>query len=406
MPSAHKFTNDRIFIESFQLKCTCGRDAFGRQKTQPVRVSVDIRTSIARAAASDDVGMSVDYSRLNKKLIGLDGATFEDVPEMMGHIGKIALGMEQVGKRGDVFVTVELEKGALCAEKVVWSAAISGEDEGLKDLRLAVYAVEVPVIIGIRENLHERETCQPVVFDLEWELGDHSIFNPRELDVQAIASSIIRVTSLLTLPLTSQEVKTTNYESIESLSTLIATLAQKTIHSKVQVTLRKPYAIPFANAAGVSITRPYQHPAPEDKHVVFIAMGSNLGNRVGTIEKSLEALRDSGIRVHDVSGLYESDPMYVEEQPRFLNAVCKVPCSHLMFSADAKASTALPPLELLKVLKNIEDKLGRIPSIPNGPRALDLDVLLYDQEILNLPDLIIPHTLMLERSFVLQPLAE
>ena len=373
---------------------------------QSVRVSVDVGTSVAWAAATDDVGMSVDYSRLNKKLMRFDGATFGDVQELMRSIGKMALEIEGVGTQGNVFVTVELEKGALCAEKVVWSAAISGEDKGLKDLRLAVYGVEVPVIVGIKENRHERETRQPVIFDVEWELGDHSVFNPRELDVQDVMSSIVHVTSLPTFPLSAQNVKTTDYESIESLSTLIATLAQKSIRSKVQVTLRKPYAIPFAKAAGVSIIRPYQHRPPENEHVVFIALGSNLGDRVGTIEKSLETLQHSGIRIHDISGLYESDPMYVEEQPRFLNAVCKVPHSHLTFSADAKASTALPPLELLKVLKNIEDQLGRVPSIPNGPRALDLDILLYDQEIINLPGLIIPHTLMLERSFVLQPLAE
>ena len=201
MPSAHKFTSDRIFIESFQLKCTCGRDAFSRQKMQPVRVSVNIGTSVARAAATDDVGMSVDYSRLNKKLMGFDGATFEDVQEMMRSIGKMALEIEGMGTNGNVFVTVELEKGALCAEKVVWSAAISGEAKGLKDLRLAVYGVEVPVIIGIKENRHERETLQPVIFDLEWELGDHSIFNSRELDVQDNTSSIIRVTSLPPFPL-------------------------------------------------------------------------------------------------------------------------------------------------------------------------------------------------------------
>jgi dihydroneopterin aldolase / 2-amino-4-hydroxy-6-hydroxymethyldihydropteridine diphosphokinase / dihydropteroate synthase len=116
----------------------------------------------------------------------------------------------------------------------------------------------------------------------------------------------------------------TEYESIESLSTLIANLAQKTIPSKVKVTLRKPHSIPFAKAAGVSIIRPFNPPNPRDFHEVFIALGSNLGDRLRTFEKSLQRLEDSGIRVRDVSGLYESEPMYVEEQPQFLNAVCKV----------------------------------------------------------------------------------
>jgi dihydroneopterin aldolase/2-amino-4-hydroxy-6-hydroxymethyldihydropteridine diphosphokinase/dihydropteroate synthase len=119
-------------------------------------------------------------------------------------------------------------------------------------------------------------------------------------------------------------VSKTNYESIESLSTLIASLAQTAIPSKVNVTLRKPNAIPFAKASGVSITRPYRLPSRRDSHQVFIALGSNLGDRLGTIEKSLHALEDSGVRIEDVSGLYESEPMYVEEQPQFLNAVARV----------------------------------------------------------------------------------
>jgi dihydroneopterin aldolase/2-amino-4-hydroxy-6-hydroxymethyldihydropteridine diphosphokinase/dihydropteroate synthase len=130
-------------------------------------------------------------------------------------------------------------------------------------------------------------------------------------------------------------VSKTNYESIESLSTLIASLARTAIPSKVNVTLRKPNAIPFAKASGVSITRPYHPPSSRDRHQVFIALGSNLGDRLGTIEKSLHALENAGVRIEDVSGLYESEPMYVEEQPQFLNAVAKVQPS-LLFCANSR----------------------------------------------------------------------
>jgi 2-amino-4-hydroxy-6-hydroxymethyldihydropteridine diphosphokinase len=86
--------------------------------------------------------------------------------------------------------------------------------------------------------------------------------------------------------------------------------------------------LPFAAASGVTITR-YRHKSDfqEDKEV-FIALGSNLGDRKETLERALKLLQASGVRIQDVSGLYESEPMYVEQQPQFLNAVCKVvPCN-------------------------------------------------------------------------------
>ena len=90
------------------------------------------------------------------------------------------------------------------------------------------------------------------------------------------------------------------------------------------MTIRKPNALPFAAAAGVTIKRPYQARTQQDGFDVYIALGSNLGNRLETIEKALSVLESHGIHVQDVSALYESEPMYVEDQPQFLNAVCKV----------------------------------------------------------------------------------
>lgn len=82
--------------------------------------------------------------------------------------------------------------------------------------------------------------------------------------------------------------------------------------------------MPFATAVGVTIKRQYIRPDVNKESEVFIALGSNLGDRLKTIEQALEILESSGVDIQDVSGLYESEPMYVQEQPKFLNAVCKV----------------------------------------------------------------------------------
>jgi hypothetical protein len=111
---------------------------------------------------------------------------------------------------------------------------------------------------------------------------------------------------------------------VEALATFVADIALYPTFHHISVTIRKPSALPFAAAAGVKITR--SHHAKEDRgdKEVYIALGSNLGDRVDTLEKALQLLEKHGIHIQDVSGFYESEPMYVKEQPQFLNAVCKV----------------------------------------------------------------------------------
>jgi 2-amino-4-hydroxy-6-hydroxymethyldihydropteridine diphosphokinase len=129
----------------------------------------------------------------------------------------------------------------------------------------------------------------------------------------------------------------------------------------------------------------------------FVALGSNLGDREGTILRSLAALQEQqGIRVVRVSALRETDPVGYEEQPRFLNGVVEL-------------ETDLPARVLLGRLLAIERTLGRTRGPgqpPLGPRTIDLDLLLYGNDTLNEAGLQIPHPRMHERRFVLEPLAE
>nr|OQO21839.1 hypothetical protein B0A51_10303 [Rachicladosporium sp. CCFEE 5018] len=127
---------------------------------------------------------------------------------------------------------------------------------------------------------------------------------------------------------------------------------------------------------------------------IVIALGSNIGDRIGEIEKACRAIdADPDMRIVDTSCLYESEPMYVEDQDRFINGVCEI-------------ETTLSPMDLLDRLQAIERGHGRVKLIDKGPRNIDLDILLYGDEVMSTERLIIPHALMQERAFVLKPLLD
>lgn len=129
--------------------------------------------------------------------------------------------------------------------------------------------------------------------------------------------------------------------------------------------------------------------------LVYIGLGSNLGDRKETIRRALELLAAEGaIEIEAVSSLRETDPVGYADQPRFLNGA-------------AALRTELAPEAVLKQLQHVERALGRDRSGPRfGPRTIDLDLLLYDGEQIEEPDLVIPHPRLHERRFVLEPLAE
>jgi 2-amino-4-hydroxy-6-hydroxymethyldihydropteridine diphosphokinase len=125
-------------------------------------------------------------------------------------------------------------------------------------------------------------------------------------------------------------------------------------------------------------------------HIIYLALGTNLGDRLSNLQAALDAFAPD-IRVFDESPVYETEPWGYADQPAFLNKV-------------VRASTELSPTDLLDRLKNIEKKLGRTPSFRNGPRLIDLDILFYDDMILDTPPLVIPHPSLHKRAFVLIPL--
>jgi 2-amino-4-hydroxy-6-hydroxymethyldihydropteridine diphosphokinase len=127
-------------------------------------------------------------------------------------------------------------------------------------------------------------------------------------------------------------------------------------------------------------------------HEVYIALGSNIGDRTENLANALTRLHRF-LEVIEKSFIYETPPWGVLEQPAFLNQVIR-------------GTTRLSPIELLDSLKRVENEMGRLKTVRNGPRIIDLDILLYDDLQISNPNLTIPHTRMCERAFVLVPLAE
>jgi 2-amino-4-hydroxy-6-hydroxymethyldihydropteridine diphosphokinase len=129
-----------------------------------------------------------------------------------------------------------------------------------------------------------------------------------------------------------------------------------------------------------------------NKHVVYLSLGTNMGNRLNNLKHALEDLKEF-CQVVASSSVYETDPWGFEDQPFFYNQVVRI-------------KTGLEPLPLLRAIKNIELKMGRIPTFKFGPRLIDIDILVYDKLMMNSTELKIPHPQIKSRAFVLSPLAE
>ena len=128
-------------------------------------------------------------------------------------------------------------------------------------------------------------------------------------------------------------------------------------------------------------------------HTAYVALGSNLGDKEANLRKALELLEERGVEVVKTSSFICTEPYGVTDQPQFLNGVCEV-------------RTSLEPLALLHILLAIEQEMGRVRLRHWGERNIDLDLLLYEDVVMDTPELKLPHPDMQNRDFVLLPLDE
>lgn len=124
---------------------------------------------------------------------------------------------------------------------------------------------------------------------------------------------------------------------------------------------------------------------------IYLGLGSNLGDRLGNLRLAVQALAPQ-VHILAESAIYETPPWGVEDQPVFLNMALK-------------AETDLTPVALRDHVKQIEAQVGRTPTYQWGPRVIDIDILLYGDKVVDMPNLVIPHPHMHKRPFVLLPLA-
>ncbi|WP_301109260.1 2-amino-4-hydroxy-6-hydroxymethyldihydropteridine diphosphokinase [Sporosarcina sp.] len=129
-------------------------------------------------------------------------------------------------------------------------------------------------------------------------------------------------------------------------------------------------------------------------NAAYLSLGSNIGNRLEHLKQAVRLLHEHpAVKVKKVSSIYETEPLGLTEQAKFLNIAVEL-------------ETSLGAVELLSACQSIENKLGRMRKIRWGPRTVDLDILLYNEQSIQTEDLIVPHLRMQERAFVLVPLVE
>ncbi|OCB89176.1 Dihydropteroate synthase [Sanghuangporus baumii] len=421
--------DDRIRVNGLHLYASvCGsawsskdsRDS-QRAELQPVIVSIEVHHDLQSACRLDDISHSVDYSRLSKKVRDACSSSSSQglVPETPYGLAERVLDscLREINQPIRQFV-VELEfpklvlraKGA--GVRLVWR-----RDDALVSKRHSFLITELPVhaIVGLRE--HERKDKQPVLISLEL---DHAKTGHRDLyfsfsKLERRISEFVEASAYMTIETLAHQIAQDCFATLEDPASFIVT-----------VSLAKPAAITMAQAPEIRIKRSLSdfpllkirsRRNSSNKTLAALSLGANLGDRFQNIELALRYLENirslaipdlpaGELTIVDTSFLYESEPMYVEAQPPFVNCACLI-------------ETTFTPGDLLRVCKYIEKTVGRVPSERFGPRAIDVDIITFGDQTIDtraLEDrasldnlegqLVVPHPRVAEREFVLRPLKD
>ena len=415
---------DKICIKDLALRARLPGSAWKGTEIslQPVVLNITLHTNVALAGGTDDLSKSVSYSELAKESIKLvEGSAdwtggalqlVDSVADFLWNATKAILppGLSVTVRADQTRALLHAQSAGVQVHK---SDVHHSSKVFIKDLRLST-------IYGVNDC--ERERPQPAILSLEAELKSGAAWD--------FASTASTITAVSIKYQTSDNLAHEPDKHVESnhpltVETLLELLAQRLLASGTYKTVTLTLDKPAANAwslPSVSVTRHQLEPVAllskrtsKHDHIAYIGLGGNIGDTERFIRQALDELDASNfVDILDTSFLYQSQPMYHEDQALFLNGVAKVSSLVLERTRFVKRlhrfqiATSLSPRDLLAFTQATEQSLGREKSFRNGPRLIDLDILLYDAEQVSDKevDLIIPHPRIAEREFVLRPLAE
>ncbi|KAF5349252.1 hypothetical protein D9756_009402 [Leucocoprinus leucothites] len=394
----------------------------GQQGTlQPITLSVEISYDVAPCSTTDSLDLSINYSSISKKLGSAlaepDNLTYRSIEDVLSRALTVVQGALTDIAATDFTIKIIQLKAPLHCKNVGLEALSVREREGwtVSKIRHFVTDFTCPTIVGVNDV--ERVEEQDVVVNISIETRRVPL-DQINLDFRCLSRSLwngIRQSSYLTLE------SLANYTAQQALACLSQDFGSD-VRPSVTIAAAKPCALVYAAASEVQVTRThddFQSFQKRELHTAILALGSNLGDRFYNIEYALRQLENPHqfasetevgsspkVAVVDTSFLYETVPMYVTDQPAFINGACMI-------------ETNLEPLQLLRLLKAIEPAVGRTPTIRNGPRVVDLDIIFYDDLVLDTRDiskrssldnltgeLVVPHPRLQEREFVLRPISD
>lgn len=399
---------DKVFIKDLAVTAVTGRDAWSRPSPQPITILVGLDTDFHQASVTDNLKYSLNYAVIARNILEHmkqhEHRNFGSLGNVAESVAAVVLDPKRHGGE-HASVVVKSTKSEIRASSIEYRAVRSrGCGPAVND-HVVVSGLRLLTIIGV--FTFERVQRQIVDIDI-----DILVLPDAEILVHRAVDDVVRY------------VENSNFKTVEALVASIGQLVFQGHSQGVQevfVRVTKPNAIAYTDGVGVEsrmTAASFTDLVPLEQqngihssgfdlptsladaqvasgpHVAYIAFGSNVGDQVANIRRALMLLEEHGIAVEATSSLYVSKPMYHKEQADFLNGVVKV-------------RVDMGPHQLLEALKKIEyEELGRSKEFENGPRSIDLDIVLYDEISINTADLTVPHRLMLERSFVLQPLCE
>ncbi|KAJ3512686.1 hypothetical protein NLJ89_g3383 [Agrocybe chaxingu] len=433
-PAANQRQQDVIRINDLLVTVLLSSGARWPQENaepveQPISISLSIFYNISRTAWRDDLRFSLNYAEVAKVIRKATiSKSFLCIQGVSRHVSDTVFQNFTPRGASETHVRVVQLKGPLhCRSVAVEHLAGLSQDANWQRRNIIHHIEDLtsPVIVGVKAA--ERLEKQDVVINVSIDTGLQGLSPEDGIEIRSVTSHIY------------EAISSTRFLTLEALTSFIAAKTLSIMPSYqtspvVTVRAAKPSALVFAESAEVQIVRTFDD-YPElstlnydkksnlssfktpqsSRHIVAIALGSNLGDSFHNIEFALRLLEsphdilhddaefiDAEVDIIDTSFLYETAPMYVTDQPSFTNCACMI-------------ETNIPPTTLLALLKAIESKVGRVPSIRNGPRAVDLDIIFYDSQIIDTRDikenldsldgeLVVPHPRIQGREFVLRPL--